>query len=292
MTIKTKKIIKKIISSFQKKYIPGKYKVLNKKRVLWDRYMWASYQSIMNLSHENSKKYPCFNSLMSSNFRYDNIIYFPEYDKITCSEFGTFGVHCLYGLFYSSYMRKIIVNLIDTITDKNKTNMLCMTYNISTDEWGHQNTVLFFYNEKSNKIYIFNYEPHGSEIDNETKSYSQKFVNIFKNYNNNLFEIIEPIKNTGLQARSSDSTGFCVMFCYFWCYIVTEVYNEVENIKIKDILEIEKNIINVIGNYADKITNIIYSFTLFLITEYSKKYIPNKSILLPEIKKIILVYST
>ena len=144
--------------------------------------------------------------------------------------------------------------------------------------------MLFFYDEKLNKIYILNYEPHGSNIDNETKEYSKKFVNIFKNYNNNLFEIVEPLKTIGLQARSSGNIGFCIMFCHFWSYIATEIYNSVKTRKITDILEIEKNI----GNYANKITNIIYSFTLFLITEYSNKYISTKSILLPKIKEILM----
>ena len=153
-----------------------------------------------------------------------------------------------------------------------RSNIYVMNINVCyKNEW-HRNLVIF--SGDASKIYAYVYEPNGNftrhndlviqKMHLGVTEFLQSLGSILENVS---LEIEDNDKTcpVGLQSKSKEKYGLCVMFTYFWMYVVFKLVDH--NISLKYAIGIAEEAM-IAAMTEKQIVSTVFNFALHLIDQY------------------------
>lgn len=143
---------------------------------------------------------------------------------------------------------------------------------IKSSEFGHQNMLLVM-KMRPDKYFVLIYEPHGHQSNIEEGVARADFLSnlqkgLSKRSNKYVFVPLETTScPVGLQARSGDTVGYCVMFSNFWFYCILRCFHLL--IRIQDVREFQ----DAVRSVESTILNDVSRESLFMmVTNFAIRY--------------------
>lgn len=153
-----------------------------------------------------------------------------------------------------------------------KSNIYVMNVNVRYNGKWHRNLVIF--SGDDSKIYAYLYEPNGNFTNHKDYVIQKMHVGVTEflkvlssRLENVSLEIVDNDKTcpVGLQLKSKEKYGLCVMFTYLWMYVVFKLVHH--NVSLNDAIGKAEEAI--IAALTEKhIVSTVFNFALHLVDKY------------------------
>lgn len=245
-----------------------------------DKYIWAVYQSIEELSEKNPTTYPglidMIYFLTYSNYQHctgkisiiieNNELSFNTLKDNLWNPVGELGD-------YSHEFKSFVDNLVKRVQESDcpfTTLFFTVEGQVKDYKFVHQNIIIIF--KQEGKIHIAIYDPHGVKAIKPIRKTSNKFLQQIQNLKPDIF-VIRPrfivSCPIGLQKYANDNFGWCIMFSLFWLYCVLYISLKTKNgITINNIKLVEQ----ILLQYA-KSPQLLYIMTKKFAVYVTNSYI-------------------